>query len=101
MTARTACPGHHAHRGQVLACGLDIGHALPHVREVGAGSNRELLSWRHDRGRRAAEADAVRWMRERAAWAPIRDSVGVTLARLVAAVVAVVVLIVLVGGHGT
>jgi hypothetical protein len=101
MTALTACPGHHAHRGQVLGCELDIGHPLPHVREVGTESNRELVSWRHDWGRRAAEADALRWMREREAWPPECDSVGVTLARLVAAVVTVVVLIVLVAERGT
>jgi hypothetical protein len=85
----------------VLGCELDIGHPLPHTRRVGTGSNRELVRWRHDRGRRAAEADALRWMRERAAWPPERDSVGVALARLAAAVAAVVALIVLIAGHGT
>ena len=100
MTGRSTCQGHHAHRGQVLGCELEVGHPLPHARESGTASNRGVVSWRHESGRRAAEAEALRWRRDHGAWAPAADSAAVTLARLAAAVAAVVGLVVLVGGHG-
>jgi hypothetical protein len=102
MTAGTTCPGHHAHGGEVVRCELPIGHPLAHAREIGlrgAETNPEVVTWAHDRGRRAAEAAALRWKRDRLAWSPPADSVGLTVARLAAALAVVVVLALLVGGR--
>jgi hypothetical protein len=82
-TAGATCPGHHAHGGEVVRCELAIGHPVPHAREIGlrgAETNPEVVTWAHDRGRRAAEAAALRWKRDRLASSP---AVVVVLAVLV------------------
>jgi hypothetical protein len=102
MTVITTCSGHHAHRDRVLRCELAIGHSLPHAKTLdraGTETNRDLVTWAHDRGRRAAEAMALRFKRDRLPCPPAPNSVGLTLARLAAALAMVVALAVLVAGR--
>ncbi len=59
----TTCTAHHVHAGRVVRCELGVGHAVPHATQVGLGGvgrTPELVTWDHDMGRRAAEAEALR-----------------------------------------
>jgi hypothetical protein len=60
-TLDLTCTGHHAHRGKVVRCQQATGHPMPHAAEVGEGRQPEIVTWEHDMGRRAAEAEAARW----------------------------------------
>jgi hypothetical protein len=48
----------------VVRCGQAVGHPMPHAAEVGQDRHAELVTWAHDMGLQAAEAEAVRWRRE-------------------------------------
>jgi hypothetical protein len=62
----TTCTGNHAHLGRVVRCELATEHPVPHTTEVDLGDvgrKPELVTWDHDMGRRAAEAEVLRWIR--------------------------------------
>jgi len=62
------CSSWHAIEGEIVRCELGAAHPPPHAAEVGSpGRPPRLVTWEHNRGRRAAELAAAARRQDRAA----------------------------------